>query len=300
MQPRFPAIRHLVPSDDQWPSLLSELRDPPVRLSIQGELPKLGLAIAIVGTRVPDARASDFAHSLAAELAGAGCAIISGGALGIDSAAHSGALAAGGTTVAVLATGLEKPYPAENVGLFAQIAERGALLSEHTEGLPGYASVFLARNRVIAALASVVIVVQAPQKSGALSTAAHAIKLGRGLMAVPYAPWEPRGAGCLTLLADGARVCRTSADVLSLAAPTGQKPSRPQPRRLKKAQSYPDLDEDERGVITALGAATLSADELCESTGLSAPRVQRAVLMLLLSRVIREVGCGRYARIAEF
>lgn len=300
MQLSFPAIRHLVPGHDEWPSSLSDLRDPPVRLAVQGELPNLTRAIAIVGTRAPDARASDLAYSLAFELAEAGCSIVSGGALGIDSAAHRGVLAAGGTTVAVLATGLAQPYPAENRELFAQIAERGALLSEHNEGQPGYPSVFLARNRLIAALASVVIVVQAPSRSGALSTATHALKLGRGLMAVPFAPWEPRGAGCLTLLADGARVCRTSADVLSLAAPTGQKPPRPQPRRAKKAQSYPDLDEDERGVIAALGTAKLSADELCESTGLSAPRVQRAVLMLLLSRVIREVGCGRYARIAEF
>ena len=300
MQPVFPAIRQLVPSHPAWPGQLAELDTPPVRLALRGELPGLSRAVAIVGTRNSDARADEFTRALAAELAQAGCAIVSGGARGIDTAAHRGALDVGGRTVAVLATGLEAPYPRHNRILFSEIAERGALLSETEEQVPGFASAFLARNRLIAALASVVIVVQAPNKSGALSTAAHASKLGRPLMAVPHAPWERRGEGCLALLANGARVCRSSADVLSLAAPTGVKPPRPPPRRPKKAASYPDLDEDERGVIEALGTATLSADELCESTGLSAPRVQRAVLMLLLSRVIQEVGCGRYARIDQF
>ncbi|MDB4974169.1 MAG: Rossmann fold nucleotide-binding protein [Myxococcaceae bacterium] len=298
MQSTSVPIRLLEPGPLGWPGLLSDLQVPPERLALQGELPAFSRAVAIVGTRRPDARAYAFAHALAGELAGAGCLVISGGALGIDTAAHRGALDAGGRTLAVLPTGLRQPYPQENQPLFQEILQSGALLAETAHEVPGFASTFLARNRLIAALASVVIVVQAPIKSGALSTAAHARKLGRPLMAVPYAPWEPLGAGCLTLLATGARVCRTSADVLSLAAPTGVKPPRHQSRRPKKAQSYPELDEDERGVIEALSTEVLSADELCERTGFSAPRVQRAVLMLLLSKVIQEVGCGRYARTA--
>jgi DNA processing protein len=286
----------LSPSSPDWPAVLADLEQPPTELAIAGALPDLTKAVAIVGTRRPDANARGFTRGLARELASAGCAIVSGGALGIDTEAHLGALEVGGVTIAVLATGLERPYPAQNCALFSQIAQRGALLSEALEPTPGWASAFLDRNRIIAALAPVVIVVQAPYRSGALSTASHANKLGRQLLAVPHAPWEVRGAGCLTLLAKGARVCRSSTDVLSLAAPKGQKLPSPHPGGRKKVYENPDLDEDERAVVRALEGGPSASDELCESTGLSAPRVQRAILMLLLSSVIQEVGCGRYAR----
>jgi DNA processing protein len=290
-----PIVR-LLPGATSWPSLLSDLDKPPGELALQGKLPELAGAVAIVGTRRASPEALAFTRVLAAELAEAGRTIVSGGAAGIDSAAHRGALDVDGMSLAVLPTGLLDPYPPHNRALFAELLAHGALLSESAELVPGYPSRFLARNRLIAALASVVVVVQAPLRSGALSTAAHATRLGRPLLVVPGAPWEPLAAGCLTLLAAGARVCRSSADVLSLAAPTGVKPPRHQLRRPKKAPGYQDLDEDERGVSEALKTDALSADELCERTGLSAPRVQRAVLMLMLSRVIQEVGCGRYAR----
>lgn len=250
--------------------------------------------MAIVGTRKPDVLAGQFAHTLARELVEAGCSIVSGGALGIDTTAHQGALDGGGFTVAILATGLEHPYPADNGQLFRRIAEQGALVSESLENVPGYASAFLARNRLIAALASVVVVVQAPNQSGAMSTAKHALKLGRPLLAVPYAPWEGRGAGCLALLATGAQVCRSSADVLSHLAPSERKPAGAPPRR---AHAYEgDLDEDERLALRSLSSDVLTADDLCERTAMSAARAQRAILMLLLSGLIQEVGAGRYAR----
>lgn len=290
----------LRPTDAAWPGSLAELARPPVELALLGQLPELAHAVAIVGTREPDPEAAHFARELARELAEAGCPIISGGARGIDTAAHAGALAGGGVTVAVLATGVERLYPAQNRRLFLQIAAHGALLSESVDGTlgeaPSWPAAFLERNRLIAALARVVIVVQAPERSGAMSTAAHARQLGRPLLAVPYAPWLARGAGCLTLLASGARVCRGSTDVLSLAAPERPKPSRQLSRRPRKVGSYPELDEDERRVVRALGKTVLSADQLCDHSGLPAPRVQRAILMLLLSKVIQEVGCGRYAR----
>jgi DNA processing protein len=159
--------------------------------------------------------------------------------------------------------------------------------------VPGYASTFLARNRLIAALASVVVVVQAPHQSGAMSTAKHAVKLGRPLLAVPYAPWEERGAGCLALLATGAQVCRSSADVLSHFGPSDHKPA----SRPRRADAYEgDLDEDERLALRALSSDVLTADDLCDRTTMSAARAQRAILMLLLSGLIQEVGAGRYAR----
>src|SRR3954470_13150569 len=173
MQPLIDTpISVLVPGDASWPSALSELVSPPLEIALQGRLPDLTGAVAIVGTRKPNRQAMAFARALACELAEAGRTIVSGGAGGIDTAAHRGALDAGGVTIAVLPTGLADPYPAHNRPLFAQLLERGALLSESERAVPGFASSFLARNRLIAALASVVIVVQAPIQSGALSTAA--------------------------------------------------------------------------------------------------------------------------------
>ena len=291
----------LTPASPSWPARLSHLARPPLSLHLLGQLPDLRRAVAIVGTRRPDARAAAFTRALGAELAQAGCVVVSGGALGIDSEAHIGALEAGGPTIAVLATGLERPYPSRNRSLFTRITQQGALLSESDGSGPVFKSAFLDRNRLVAALAELVIVVQAPLSSGALSTAAHARRLGRTLLAVPHAPWQPEGAGCLTLLARGAGVCRSSVDVLSLSALEGGQrlPSSPPatvPRRPVKASEYQDLDEDERGVVAALLSGPLTADEVCDSSALPAPRVQRAILMLLLSKVIQEVSCGRYAR----
>ena len=253
----------------------------------------------MVGTRRPDRKGAEFARRLGRELGQAGWVVVSGGALGIDSEAHRGALEAGARTVAVLATPLNKPYPSVNRELFCRITESGCVLSEHLAGTPVYPSRFLERNRLIAALAQVVVVVQAPLKSGALSTAAAARKLGRPLLGVPHSPGDERGAGCLALLAQGATVCRDSGDVLSLAAagsPESRRKQRPtKSRRPDKSKEFHGLDEDELAVARALKRGVSAVDELCEASGLSAARVQRALLMLLLSKVIHEVGSGRYA-----
>jgi DNA processing protein len=175
------------------------------------------------------------------------------------------------------------------------------LLTEAAEDGAMHRGSFLERNRLIAALGRVVIVVQAPLRSGALSTASHAKKLGRPVLAVPYAPWQLQGAGWLTLLAGGAGVCNGVEDVLSLSALEGGEhplpsPPRSSPGRPVKASKYQDLDEDERRIVEALAEGPATADGLCDLSALPAPRVQRAILMLLLSKVIHEVSCGRYAR----
>lgn len=292
--------RVLTQSDPSWPPEFGELSNVPEQIEIAGELTQSVDRVALVGTRHPTPAASQLAFALGRELAAAGWVVVSGGAQGIDSEAHRGALAAGGCTWAVLGTPLERPYPSANLPLFQQILKRGALLSEVSAQAAMYPARFLARNRLIAALARVVVVIQAPRVSGALSTAAEARRLKRHLLAVPYAPWEKRGEGCLDLLAKGAAVCRDSRDVLSLAAasPTqGICKTRPKNlRRPDKDKDIQGLDADEVAVCRALQASTLSADELCEASGLTAPRVQRAVLMLLLSKVIQEVGSGRYTR----
>jgi DNA processing protein len=282
-----------------WPPALCDLAHPPERLEIAGTLPNWDQAVGIVGTRHPTRQAASFARQLARDLAGVGRLVVSGGAEGIDSEAHRGALEAGGRTAVVLGTPLARPYPVANTQLFQSIIERGCALSEVFEEAAMYPQRFLERNRLIAALSSVVIVVQAPFGSGALSTAAQAKQLGRPLLVVPYAPWEERGAGGAALLGAGAGVCRDSRDVLSLAAASPAKRAattlKTKPRRPNKVQEIHGLDDDERAVFEALKRGPGAADELCEASGLPAPRVQRAILMLLLSRAIQEVGSGRYA-----
>jgi DNA processing protein len=292
--------RYLIePTSVLWPPGLCDLAHAPERLEIAGTLPNWDQAVGIVGTRHPSRQAAAFARKLARELAEAGRLVVSGGAEGIDTEAHRGALDAGGRTALILGTPLAKPYPVANTELFCAIIERCCALSEVLDGAEMYPARFLERNRLIAAVSSVVIVVQAPFGSGALSTAAAAKQLGRPVLVVPYAPWEERGAGGLALLGAGAGVCRDSRDVLSLAAagPAARAAPTPKtnPRRSNKVQEIHGLDDDERAVFEALKAGPNAADELCEATGLPAPRVQRAILMLLLSRAIQEVGSGRYA-----
>ncbi len=299
----YPAdpISLLTRADPNWPGRLDELEKPPEQIAVRGSLPTFNQrVVAIVGTRRVDTFGRDFTFELARDLARQGWVVVSGGAVGVDTAAHLGALEGRGVTVAVLPTGVRHPYPQRNHPLFQRIFQEGALLSEAHDTIPAYPSTFLERNRLIAALSDVVVVTQAPHVSGAMSTAAYAKQLGRTLLAVPYAPGITRGDGCLTLLTQGAGICRTARDVLSVAAP---RPAQARPkrtsnrtRRPKKTEELRWLDEDESALVRALTEEPLDADTLCEATGLPAPRVQRAIFMLLLSKVIQEVGGGRYTR----
>jgi DNA processing protein len=283
-------------SDPRFPAALFDLPDPPGLLACLGSLPDLTHAVAIVGTRSCDTFARDFTRRLAREIAQAGPVVISGGAFGIDTAAHEGALEGGGATVAVLPSGVQRPYPASNRHLFEQITRSGCLVSEHPEPIAPRDCRFLQRNRLIAALAQVVVVVQAPFASGAMSTADWAKRLKRPILGVPHAPWDLRGQGCLHLVAEGAGICRTSKDVLTLAAPAQAAALPESVRRPRKVREFQGLDDDQRAVVRGLSKGPLDVDSLCQHSRLPAPRVQRAVLMLLLSGVIQEISSGRYAR----
>lgn len=290
----LPPPHTLTPEDARWPPGLSALKDPPCELQVCGQLPSLVGAIAVVGTRASDTLANRFARSLGRAAAEAGLCVVSGGARGIDSEAHAGALEAGGSTVAVLANYFDAPYPRANWPLFERIVESGALLTEAPGPRAPRAHHFLNRNRIIAAITSMTVVVQAPVRSGALSTAAHARDLERPILVVPGAPWDPRAGGCLRLLAAGARICTGVEDVLSIAPP-GAVPGGPgTPSPGPKPQEDPRFDDDQRAVLRALTAGPGDPDQLCGQTGLSAERIQRAVLMLLLSNAIEEAGSGRY------
>lgn len=208
----------LVRGDPAFPARLGALPDCPPRVFVDGELPEPGRRwVALVGSRRATPTGRDLAHQLARGLAEVGVVIVSGGAVGIDRAAHEGALAGGGATVVVLPTSLGVPYPRGHGPLFRQIvAAGGACLAEHDDAAPIAPWRFVARNRLIAALAEVVVVVEARASSGTAATAVAARRLGRRVAAVPWRVGDEGGAGCLTLLQAGAHLVRGVDDVLAL------------------------------------------------------------------------------------
>jgi DNA processing protein len=198
-----------------YPAYLREIFDPPPVLYVRGH-PPLGegpTSVAVVGSRAATTQGRALARRLARDLAEAGVTVVSGLARGIDTAAHSGALDGRGRTLAVLGSGLDRPYPPENEGLAAAIAERGAVVSEFPLGTAPYPANFPRRNRIIAGLSRAVVVVEAAERSGALVTARAALEEGRDVFAVPGHPSQPASAGCNQLIRDGALLVRGAPDV---------------------------------------------------------------------------------------
>jgi DNA processing protein len=292
------APRALQPSEGAWPEGLRDLPDPPASLTIAGTLPELTDAVAIVGTRHADEEALQFAEALAGELARAGRTVISGGAHGIDAAAHAGALAAGGATIAVLAAGFQRAYPAAHAPLFETIARTGALICEMPNEQSPRAWMFLRRNRLIAALAGTVVVVQAPARSGALSTARWARRLGRRLLAVPAPPLDPRGTGCLQLLRSGAEICTSAADVLSLAPFRVPEPRSGRERTSNSSEIGKDhgaLSPQAQAVWECLRGRVWHPDQISLALDMPAAEVQEALLTLMLAGLCRQKADGSYA-----
>lgn len=277
-----------------YPSPLCDLARPPGSIRVVGELPRLERAVAIVGTRRADDEALDFAYGLARALALQGCPIVSGGAIGVDRAAHEGALDAAGSTIVVLPTGFRPPYPSANGALFDRASREACLFTEVADGVEPRAGRFLARNRLIAALGRASVIVQAPARSGALSTAAHARSLGRRVLATPAAPWDPRGAGGLGLILQGARVCIGPNDVLSELAlgPIVNAPQRGS--SVHKSHDLNGLSEEERKVFRAFGGRPRHPDDLCASTGIPVSDLQQTILGLMVKGLIEERPGGRY------
>jgi DNA processing protein len=238
-----------------------------------------------VGTRDPSSYAERVTRELCGALARAGAAVVSGMARGIDAAAHRAALDAGGRTAAVLGTGIDVPYPAANAALHAAIARRGLLLSEHAPGERATAGSFPRRNRIIAALAQVTIVVEAGAKSGALITAGHALDLGRVVAAVPGPIDSPRSAGSNELLRDGAVVIASVADAVALLG-------------LERPAAAPraEVQGDERLVWDALSGGPLDLDTLTARCALPARRCMAAVSALELSGSIEGAMTGEIRR----
>jgi DNA protecting protein DprA len=211
----------LTPQDSAWPQSVTDLAAPPIALVVKGD-PRLltGNSLAIVGTRNPTQYGVRIAQDFAAGFVDRDWTIISGGAYGIDAAAHKGALIAEGITVAVIAAGIDINYPAGNARLFAEIAELGCLVSEVTPGTPAIPSRFLTRNRLIAALSNATLVVEAAFRSGSLRTARDAAELMRPVMAIPGPITSPVSEGCHRLIGERAAEIVTSvADAVEFLAP---------------------------------------------------------------------------------
>ena len=281
-------------SSVSYPRRLRDLSDAPVALHVAGELPGLECAVAMVGTRAADDEALDFAYGLAHDLAREGVVVVSGGAIGIDRAAHEGALDAGGCTLAVLPIGLDQPYPRANHDLFRRILGAGCLVTEVPDGAAIQKGRFLTRNRLVAALGECTVVVQAPTRSGALSTARHAHALGRPVFVTPASPWDPRGSGNLALLRKGARICVGRSDVLSGSA-VGEGVDREHSSGGRDGQRrWINLSPSEKRVLEALESRAGHVDELCQKTGIPALEVQRTILSLRVRGLVEERPGGRF------
>jgi len=272
-------------SGERLPPRLAELESPPQALYLRGELPR-GPAVAVVGTRHPSPEGLAFTRSFAAELATAGVAILSGGAEGIDTAAHEGALDVSGVTMVVAPGGFNRPFPEKNAPLFQRVVEAGgAYLSLRADDMAADQAIFFARNAFLVALAHVVVVTQLPFRSGAANAAKWARQLGRPLFVVPHSPWVPEGVGAIQELRRGALPLDRAKEVLMLLRSMGLHPL--PPSGATQGELWPaGAPSDEDPVLLALKAGACHADEISERTGLSLATVQQRILTLALSGVL--------------
>lgn len=285
-----------------WPESLARLEDAPLALWLRGRIELLAEPqLAIVGSRNPSHDGRETARAFAAHLARAGLVITSGLASGIDAAAHEGALAATGDTVAVLGCGADEVYPQGNRELAARIAAKGLLVSEYPPGTPPLRHHFPARNRIISALSLGVLVVEAATRSGSLITARLAAEQGREVFAIPGSIHNPMARGCHRLIRDGAKLVETSDDVLGeLATQLGPmlqaKAAEPvEPTHEELGQTLPALDPDYAKLLSSMAFAPASMDQLMQRTGLTPETLSSMLLILELQGAVEMLPGGRYA-----
>lgn len=267
--------------DPHYPQALLQTADPPLLLYAQGRVELLnGALLAVVGSRNPTPQGLDNARAFAAHLSRAGHTIVSGLALGIDAAAHEGALEGAGSTIAVVGTGLDRVYPKRHLELAHRIARQGALVSEFALGMPALPGNFPQRNRIIAGMARGTLVVEAALQSGSLITARLAADAGREVFAIPGSIHSPQARGCHALIKQGAKLVDGAQDILEeLAPPPARAPLPPS----EAAAPHPLLE--------ALGYDPVSLDELIARTGMSAQVLGARLLELELDgRVARLPG----------
>ena len=315
-------LRLLTMQDADYPVRLRNIFEPPCLLYVKGALPVIDeeVAVAMVGTRRATPYGIEAAEKLAYGLSKQGALVVSGAAAGIDSAAHRGALRAGGRTIAVLGSGIDVVYPAENEWLYRDIAASGALVSEYPPGTAAEAWHFPVRNRIISGLSLAAVVVEAPEKSGALITANTALEQGRDVFAVPGPIDAPMSRGCNRLIADGAAALITDSwDVLreyeamyphkilgghvelprTLGYQAREEQARARQAAAEEKTALPGLDlakndagltDDQIVILRALKGGALQVDDLIESTAIPTRRVLSALTMLELDGYVTQGG----------
>ena len=275
--------------DERFPAQLGDLHDPPTILFVRGELPELEPAVAIVGTRSASPYGLEVAYELGRGLGAAGVTVVSGLALGIDAAAHRGCLDGGGRAAAVLAGGVDVPYPRQNLQLYERIAKQGAVISELPPGVRPYRWSFPARNRIMAGLAQLSVLVEAAEPSGSLITAEFARDLGRAVGAVPGRVTSRFAAGTNGLLRDGAIPITGAQDVLDELFGVGA---------CELAGASLPGDPTLRAVLEGVEAGR-NLGELAERAGLSIREARAGLARLEADGLVKRSGLGSYERAAR-
>lgn len=284
--------------DEGYPKMLKEIHDPPIGLYRKGGYLFEQPCVAIVGSRRTTLYGQSVAKKLGSDLARLGFCVVSGLARGIDTAAHEGALSVGGKTAAVLGTGIDIIYPSENLGLYRQIAETGAILTEFPFGRKADKQSFAMRNRIVSGISEAVVVVESDASGGAMITARFAGEQGRLIFAVPGRIDQATSRGCHQLIRDGATLLTGVDDILSeLNYLDGLRPlalrSDGVPSMLE--QLMPQLDENERRVLVAFqGGAILSIDALAAATALAASELSSVLMMLELKKLVQKRADGSF------
>jgi DNA processing protein len=282
--------RVVIPTDPEYPELLRQIYDPPIVLYVKGALlPKDKNAVAMVGSRMTTHYGIEIARKLAYQLAYLGVTVVSGGARGIDSAAHQGALSAKGRTVAVLGTGINLVFPPENAELYERITDHGALVTQFPFNRPGDKQTFPIRNRLVAGMTLGTVVVEANLTSGALITANFANEYGRQVFAVPGRIDSPRSKGCHDLIKKGAKLCEGAEDILSEFEYLFPPSNRPASAAETGVLPALELSQNEQAVYDVLSNEEISIDEVIRKSALPASAVSVALLSLEMKRLIRQL-----------
>lgn len=290
---RHQIIRH---DDDLFPRLLQQIPNPPLLLYVNGDPDLLQLpALAIVGSRNPTAGGERNAFEFARHLASIGFTIVSGLAQGIDTAAHRGALAAGGATIAFLGHGIDRIYPASNKPLAEEIAASGALVSEFPLGTHPGKELFPQRNRLISGISLGTLVVEAARRSGSLITARLAAEQGREVFALPGSIHNPLARGCHQLIRQGAKLVESTDDIVSELAPLIGHVLQNTMESTQKQNSNQILDDEYVELRRYIGYDPITADELAANSGLTIDQVSSMLLILELHGEIEALSGGRYS-----
>jgi DNA processing protein len=284
-------IAILTPADGGYPELLKAIPDPPPALFACGTLPQ-GISVALVGSRKASATGIETARALGRALGERGVCVVSGLALGIDAAAHEGALEAGGPTVGVLGCGIDIVYPASNRALFERVRGNGALVSEYCLGEPPLAWRFPARNRVISGLCEATVVVEAPERSGALITANHALEAGRDVWAVPGTLGAPQCRGSNKLIADGAELLWDVDEFLEAVGTEATDPAEREP----VAAVPTELPETEASALGGVGFEPTAVDVVAARSGVEMHKLLPALALLELKGYVRRDPGGAFLR----